>query len=137
MNSSGVGILDLNSGAFTTVSGKFINSGTISADGRYVAYSIDDGPDAGFGVFKAVYLFDKVSGSTTLIERSDENIAFEIANNNPWISADGHFVAFGSHDSVVPGHSGADYDIYLDDLQGGGIRRVYSDGTNEIKNIGS
>jgi Tol biopolymer transport system component len=95
----------------------------ISADGRFVAYvstasdvipgqldTEEESPD--------VFLWDRTTGSTSLVSRTPASPVTAGTGTNPVISADGAVVAFESHgDELVPGqaegHESFESDVFL------------------------
>ncbi len=103
------------------------SSATVSADGRFVAFA---GGWTGFGSIdnNATDVIVKDISSSTC---SRENLSMNgVAGNtgafDPVISADGTALVFRSSSSnlVAGPASGANYDVYLTDVQGNGIVRV-------------
>jgi len=97
----------------------------LSADGRFVAFSSDatDLITGQTGSQSSVFLFDRVTGTVTLVSRSAASpmTTGDGYSGEPVISADGHFVAFASFaGDLVPGQidvgSGSSgYDFFLYD----------------------
>jgi len=94
---------------------------TISANGRYVAFSnIDDLVGATALGYSQVYLRDTVSGITTLESRRNTGVPGENNSDAPSISADGLYLAFASRDNtMVLGDSNLKWDIFIRDRQTG------------------
>ncbi|NTW38564.1 MAG: DUF4214 domain-containing protein [Cellulomonadaceae bacterium] len=69
---------------------------SISNDGRWIAFESEmrlPGDDR-TGWHQAVYLWDNVTGATTLVSPANDGTAAEAYFSNPSISADGRWVAF-------------------------------------------
>ncbi|HEV2846774.1 MAG TPA: hypothetical protein VG477_18105 [Thermoanaerobaculia bacterium] len=107
-------------------------SPSISADGRFVAY-VSLATDLVAGVTEAnnwedVFLFDRVTGATTLVSRSAAgNTTANVLSRNPVLSADGRYIAFESQATdFLPGiedhNSGRD--VFLYERESGSIRIV-------------
>jgi Tol biopolymer transport system component len=107
-------------------------SPSISADGRFVAYA-SLATDLVAGVTEAnnwedVFLFDRVTGTTTLVSRSAAgNTTANVLSRNPVLSADGRYIAFESQSTdFLPGmedhNSGRD--VFLYERESGSIRIV-------------
>jgi Tol biopolymer transport system component len=101
-------------------------SPSLSADGRYVAFSSlasnldprdqNDVPD--------VYRHDRVTGQTILISLSSDGRVGGDASGQPSLSADGQVVAFTSLAALHPDDSNADADVYVRDVQAGATELV-------------
>jgi Tol biopolymer transport system component len=100
----------------------------LSADGRYVAYEseatdlvpgqtdIPGAPD--------VFLFDRVTGTTTLVSHSRGNAADAagvFGADIPSLSADGRYVLFSSYRTDLADVTGQDVSLYLYDRVSGSI----------------
>jgi Tol biopolymer transport system component len=98
------------------------NGGTISADGRLVAFAAGDGilGSDGNGLVD-VFLRDRQSGSTVLVSRAaDGGAANGQVDGAPQISADGRFIAYESQASnLVAGDSNDTGDVFLYDVHAG------------------
>ncbi len=72
---------------------------SLSADGRYEVFSSDanDLVNGDLNSTTDVFVRDLVTGSTTLISRSDTGQSANSSSHFPVISADGNYVAFYSH----------------------------------------
>jgi Tol biopolymer transport system component len=99
---------------------------SISADGRYVAFSSSFASDG--TVFEDIFVRDLQTGTTT---RASVNIAGGDSNGNsvlPSISADGRYVAFYSSASDLVSDDGNFVsDVFVRDLQAGVTTRVSVD----------
>jgi Tol biopolymer transport system component len=90
---------------------------TISDDGRYVAFGSDseqlisDKVNGGYNIF----LYDRQTGTTTVVSRPpDGQWPWDGRADNPEISGDGKFVAFGSKmPNLTPGDTNDDHDVFL------------------------
>jgi VCBS repeat-containing protein len=107
---------------------------SISADGRYVAFmsyasnlvsgDTNDKPD--------VFVYDRASGTTTLVSVAINGTQSNNSSDYPTISADGRYVAFCSDASnLVIGDTNDWTDAFVHDRQTGQTTRVSvaSDGT--------
>lgn len=121
-------LFDRTTGKTTLVTRSVVTSGVsalgestspaLSADGRYVAFvssatdlvaGFDDAD--GIGV-EDVFLYDRVTGTTTLVSRSSASPSRtgDARSFNPVVSADGNFVVYESEASdLVPGQTGASH----------------------------
>ncbi|WP_235919339.1 Ig-like domain-containing protein [Heliomicrobium undosum] len=99
---------------------------TISADGRYVAFSSGAGNLPGASSpFTQIYVKDKQTGEVTLISVNTQGAPANGQSAVGSISADGKFVAFESYASdLVPGDTNGTYDIFVRDLVSGTTERV-------------
>jgi len=131
-----------NTGATTRVSissdGTQANGGSespsISADGRYVAFSSSASNlvDGDTNSQSDVFIRDLQSGTIELISRSSDGTIGNGSSTNPTISADGRFIAYASSASnLVNSDSNNVLDIFLYDRQTKITKRVSlaSDGT--------
>ena len=89
---------------------------SISADGRYVAFSAGNGAP---NVFRR----DLEAGTTTQVSVDTGPISF---SNQPSISADGRYVAFSALDLVLGGGNGT-WDVFRRDLEAGTTTRLSVD----------
>jgi Tol biopolymer transport system component len=89
---------------------------TVSSDGRYVAYvsgatnllPADPSGD------QDVYLFDVVSGTTTLMSVNGSGTKGDEGSSTPYLSADGTYLAFNSNaTNLVPGDGNGVNDIFI------------------------
>jgi Tol biopolymer transport system component len=96
------------------------NSGedSISADGRYVAFSSSAGNlvDWDTNVRSDVFVRDRVNGTTTRVSVSSGGTQGNSQSNSPVISADGRYVAFTSDASnLVTGDTNRKSDVFVRD----------------------
>jgi Tol biopolymer transport system component len=99
------------------------SEGSISADGRYVAFS------SYFGTFPGnvqhVYVRDRLTGSTELVDQSTSGVVGNSRSDQEAISADGRYVAFRSYaENLVVGDTNGTDDIFLRDRSAGTTTRV-------------
>lgn len=93
----------------------------ISADGRYVAFSVDtpvsiDGSNA--GTLSDVFVRDRTAGTTSLISKSTGGVAGSSSSDEAAISPNGRYVVFRSFSTnLVASNTGSR--IYLRDRQQG------------------
>ena len=144
---SDIFVRDLQSGLTTRVSvdsngfegnGKS-NSPSISADGRFVAFSSNATnlvPGDTNGKID-IFVHDRHLGTTTLVSTHSDGTQASDHASSPSISADGLFVAFSSNaTNLVAGDTNGFIDIFVRDLQNGLTTRVsvHSDGTQGRNN---
>jgi Tol biopolymer transport system component len=109
-------------------------SGSISADGRYVAFDSDASnlvPGDTNGMWD-VFVHDRQTGQTTRVSLASDGTQGNSGSRGPSISADGRYVAFWSYASnLVPGDTNGKRDVFVHDRQTGQTTRfsVASDGT--------
>jgi uncharacterized repeat protein (TIGR01451 family) len=105
-------------------------SGTISADGRYVAFAStsdlaggDNDPDSD------VFVHDRLTGETTRVSVASDGS--EASGGSPSISADGRHVAFVSDSVVLNGGTFPRSHVFVHDRQTGVTERISetADGT--------
>ena len=93
-------------------------AGSISADGRYVAYltyanSLDIGNVDWW--YSDIFVYDRVTGTTEIVSLSSDGVQGNNDSSSPVISGDGRFVAFESYAvELVPGGTGRS-DVYVRD----------------------
>ena len=97
---------------------------SISADGRYVAYtSSADNVVAGASGTQ-IYVYDRSTGKTQLASASTSGEPASGSSQQPAISADGQYVAFDSYaKDLVPGGVAFD-DVYVKNLATGKLKRA-------------
>jgi Tol biopolymer transport system component len=92
---------------------------TISADGRYVAFTASASNlvpgDANGG--EDVFVRDRVARTTTVVSVGPDGLPADASagGGRPEVSADGRFVAFASGSSLVPADTDGLFDVYLRD----------------------
>lgn len=107
---------------------------SISADGRYIAFS-SNAPNLVPGDTNGktdVFVRDLQTGKTTRVSVSSDGEQCDLASKNPVISADGRYVAFYSKGgNLVAGDINQEGDVFVHDRQTGKTTRVSlaSDGT--------
>jgi LPXTG-site transpeptidase (sortase) family protein len=100
---------------------------TISADGRYVAFSsaasnLVSGDTNGF---RDIFVHDRQTGATTRVSVASDGTQGNNSSHIPSISADGLYVAFESDASnLVSGDTNGTRDIFVHDRQTGVTTRV-------------
>ncbi|HEX6898919.1 MAG TPA: hypothetical protein VF789_04365 [Thermoanaerobaculia bacterium] len=111
----------------------------VSADGRFVAYlsgasDLVAGQNDLNGVSQDVFLFDRLTGATTLVSHAG-GTALATPNgssHSPTLSADGRYVAFGSHGTNLVSGVADDNgrpDVFLYDRLSGAVSWVSRSGT--------
>ena len=110
----------------------FFGTPSISADGRYVAFSTATSlvPEDTREFSLDIYLRDRVAGTTELISVNSDEVPGNGRSEGPSVSADGRFVAFQSDSSNIAtpdepaGGFFPDEDIFVRDRQLGVTYRV-------------
>ncbi len=106
--------------------------GSISADGRYLAF-VSDAPNLVGGDTNAstdVFLRDRITKLTRRVSVGAGGVQANGPSYNPVISADGRFVAFASDaNNLVSGDSNNAIDVFVRDLAAGVTTRVSVDST--------
>ncbi len=100
---------------------------SISADGRFVAFfSLTTNLVAGdTNASTDIFVRDRQSGTTERVSVDSGGAQGNQDSAQPWISADGRFVAFHSDASnLVAGDTNASYDVFVHDRQSGTTERV-------------
>ncbi|MBN2582742.1 MAG: PD40 domain-containing protein, partial [Planctomycetes bacterium] len=88
--------------------------GTISADGRYVAFRAN-----------GVYVHDRTTGTTECVSMAYDGSAANDHSGSISLSADGRYVVFSSEASnLVPGDTNGEEDVFVYDRQTGTMRLV-------------
>lgn len=91
----------------------------LSGNGRFVAFLCNNGE------WQRVFVFDRATGTTSLVSRSTAGAPANGACERPSISRDGRYVAFASiADNLVGSDSNDKYDVFVHDRQTGTTRRV-------------
>lgn len=110
---------------------------SISADGRYVAFSsraltLVGGPLAGGGSLADLYVRDVPGKKTVRLSRAIGGGPADGASNAAAISGDGRTIAFASSaDNLVPGDTNLGPDVFLVDRLGGRISRASIDSADQ------
>ncbi|MFC1759219.1 FG-GAP-like repeat-containing protein [Planctomycetota bacterium] len=102
---------------------------TISADGRYVAFS-SDATNLVVGDTNAVadvFVKDLLTGTTTRVNLSSNGVQGTNGANSPSISGDGRYVSFTSSDALVPDKTHGFIEVFVRDLQTSTTTRVSTD----------
>jgi Tol biopolymer transport system component len=103
--------------AKTTLLLKGAGVATISATGRYVAYTRNF-EDARLGSITEIFVLDRASGRSQLASVSNSGVKAEYGAKAPSISANGRFVAFASEaTNLTAGTPTAKDNIYVRDMQ--------------------
>ena len=100
---------------------------SISADGRYVAFSsgstnlVKEDTDSNYDIF----VYDRLTSTTRLVSVSSTGEKGNSSSDYPAISADGHFIVFKSAaTNLVSGDTNAKTDTFIYDLLTGITNRV-------------
>ncbi|HVM49709.1 MAG TPA: hypothetical protein VMU04_16905 [Candidatus Acidoferrum sp.] len=132
-----VEIWDAQRGAVTLVSGNLSNSvptnsscdwPTLDSTGRFVAF-LSSATNIVTNLLAGqyhLYVRDMQAGTTTLVDGDTNSVGSPISPaTGPRMSADGRFVAFECPDaSLVPNDRNHAYDVFVRDLQTGGLELV-------------
>ena len=116
-------------GSNGTEGASWSGAGSISPDGRYVAFYSQAAnlvePD--FNQASDIFVRDRLLGSTERVSVDSAGILGNDWSWDPSITPDGRFVAFWSRASnLVPGDSNGSADIFVRDRQSGTTERVNS-----------
>ena len=120
----------------------FFDIPSISADGRFVAFSTFDSlvPEDTLPFSLDIYLRDRQTGTTELISVNSDEVAGDGRHEAPSVSADGSFVAFQSDSGNFAPEQGGffpDEDIFVRDRQAGLTVRVSESSSGEEGNARS
>jgi uncharacterized repeat protein (TIGR01451 family) len=120
----------------------FFDIPSISADGRFVAFSTFDMlvPEDTSPFSLDIYLRDRQTGTTELVSVNSDEVPGDGRHEAPSVSADGRFVAFQSDSTnFAPEQNGIfpDEDIFVRDRQAGLIVRVSESSSGEEGNARS
>ena len=98
---------------------------TLSAGGRFVAFTSDATTfGAGNGV-RDVFLYDRVANTTTLMSADASGTAGNGSSDGVAISGNGRYVAFGSiSNNLVAGDGNGQLDVFVKDRVTGTVTRV-------------
>ena len=109
---------------------------TISADGRYVAFTSAATTLALIpgGSGSQIFLRDTIGNATTLVSRDTGGTAGNGASSQPTISADGRFVALTSVAALAPTPGGSGTQIFLRDTQTSTTTLVSQDASGNAGN---
>jgi uncharacterized repeat protein (TIGR01451 family) len=123
----------------------FFDRPSISADGRYVAFSttVSLVPEDTRQFSLDIYLRDRLTGTTELISVNSDEVPGNGRSEGPSVSADGRFVAFETDSSNIvspdepAGGFFPDEDIFVRDRQAGVTYRVSESSAGEEGNARS
>lgn len=100
----------------------------ISGDGRYVVFESQAsnlGPTPNPGGYSDVFVRDLVSGITQRVNTNASGLPANSNSASPTISANGRYVAFRSFaNNLVAGDTNGQWDVFVKDLQTGGVVRA-------------
>jgi Tol biopolymer transport system component len=106
-------------------------SRSISGNGRFVVFTVDDDALPGADGTRDVYVRDLVQGTTRLVSKDSDGVPADAdSSDGVAISASGRFVAFSSSAENLPGGTGTE-DVFLRDLQKGTIALVSKTSTGD------
>ncbi len=112
---------------------ELIHDLSLSPDGRFVAYVVNNFTTSTIATTNSIYLWDAQTGTNTLVSISLDNVT--PANglcDAPVISSNGQFVAFiSSASNLVTNTLAGDYHFYVRDLQAGVTQLLDAD-TNGV-----
>jgi Tol biopolymer transport system component len=121
-----------NDGSEDGPSGAYDVDGSISADGRYVAFTARTALDPADDAAIDIYLRDRVNGTTTLVSHSGGHANPGQSSHEPRISSDGSCIVFLSDvDDLVPGDTNNWPDIFAWDRATDTITRVSTSSNGE------
>ncbi len=110
--------------------------GSMSADGRFVAFASADLGPGDTNEDRGVFVHDSLTGDTTRVSVPSDGSRVLGNSGEPFISADGRYVAFSSADAnLVPGDTNDVKDVFVHDRVTGHTTRVSvdSDGNQVYK----
>jgi Ca2+-binding RTX toxin-like protein len=116
------------------------NAPSISADGRFVAFSssASDIVPGDTNSSQDIFVRDRLTNTTTRVSLDSAGNPGNSSSESPSISADGRFVAFTSFASnIVPGDTNSTGDIFVRDRLTNTTTRVSVDSAGNQRNIGS
>src|SRR4028119_1991642 len=115
----------------------FVSTPSISADGRFVAFSSNASNLVPGDTTNNndIFVRDRLTNTTTLVSVDSAGNQGNTDSNNPSISADGRFVAFSSDASnIVPGDTNNNNDIFVRDRLTNTTTRVSVDSAGNQAN---
>ncbi len=111
---------------------QFQFDGSISADGRFVAFATEAKLDAADNSGKDVYLRDRVDGTTVLVSHSPAKLGIFRHSFYPRVTPDGSFVVFTSAvPNLVSGDGNNGWDVFEWERATGAITMVSTDSTGK------
>jgi Tol biopolymer transport system component len=124
-----------------TISGAFSANPSISADGRWVAFSsIDDRmvtPDMN-GIVADVFLYDRETRTVAIVSRNDAGDQANLASNGASLTADGQLVLFSSAATNLVGTStGLPTQLYVRSLAAANVAPGVDAGPDETVDEGT
>jgi Tol biopolymer transport system component len=131
VDDTGLEVRDLASGATTTVTNESVSAASLSADGRFVAFSARPGG----GGQEDVFVRGLATGATSLVSIARDGGPANGDSGTPSISANGRYVAFESEaDNLVRGDRNSYKDVFLRDVLAGKTTRM-SGATNGAEGL--
>jgi len=118
----------------------FFSTLSISADGRFVAFSSNSANlvPRDSNVSRDIFVRDRLTNTTTRVSVDSAGNQGDYDSYNPSISADGRFVAFDSSASnLVRGDTNSSLDIFVRDTLTNTTTRVSVDSAGNQRNVGS
>ena len=141
-------VKDATTGTITRVStdssgnqgNRFSSSPSISADGRYVAFSSSASNlvPGDTNELSDIFVKDVTTGAITRVSTDGSGTQGNSVSSVSSISADGRYVVFQSSASnLVPGDTNESFDVFLKDVTTGAITRASTDAFGSQSNLGS
>lgn len=102
-------------------------SPAVSADGRYVAFSVRGHPGIPASTFSQIVLLDRNTGAVVLVSRTPAGAPGNAGSSEPTVSDDGSLVAFLSDASdLASGDANGTTDVFLFRRSTGTVQRISS-----------
>jgi len=121
-----------------TVGQHAASEGSLSADGRYVAFTTIDVLDPADNSAADVYLRDRVDATTTLVSHSPSKIGHRRESRHPRVGRDGSHVVFSSWvENLVSDDTNDWEDVFSWERATGTITRVSTDSSGQERNVSS
>jgi len=113
---------DATLGSVTANGPSFLSTGSVSADGRYLAFAseAENLVTNDSNGFPDVFVRDLVNRTSTLVSAATNGASGDGVSDEPVITPDGRYVAFtSSADNLVPGDTNKTRDVFVRDLWNG------------------
>ena len=103
---------------------------SISADGRFVGFTSADSFDNDVHPFETdALVFDRLLGTTTIVNRNSSGIQADEESETPFVSEDGMWVVFSSRaTNLAAGDTNGMYDVFRRNLVTGVTERIAAGG---------